>query len=85
MVVVVAGFGAMALFGTVMVRPGVAVPYPLPLASVYCPYAGLAGLRRPESFDLWVVASVGVRTEDEMKALLLAQFVLPQAGGAQHG
>lgn len=48
-------------------------------------FAGLAGLRRPESFDLWVVASVGVRTEDEMKALLLAQFVLPQAGDAQHG
>lgn len=34
-VVVVAGFGAIAVFGTFMVRPGWAAPWLLPLASVY--------------------------------------------------
>ena len=46
-------------------------------------FVGLAGLRRPDLFDLWVVATVDARAEADMKALLLAQFapVVAQQGG----
>ena len=43
MVLVTAGLGAMAVLGTFMVRPVVAEPKFLPVASTNLPFAGLLG------------------------------------------
>lgn len=40
-------------------------------------FAAVAGLARPALFDLWVIATVDGRSEEAMKALLLAQFKVP--------
>lgn len=46
-------------------------------------FAAVAGLARPAKFDLWVVASVAVRSEEVIKALLLSQFKALTAQAAE--